>query len=125
MFALALSGLATWLATQLLTGRTTFREIWQKFCNFGFTIWGVITMVAGWLWFVCTSLVDMVGDVATTILEVIIPGTAINQGIATYSSLANTFVPLSEAMAFLVGYLGLHLALMGYRLVKSWIPTLS
>jgi len=37
----------------------------------------------------------------------------------------NYFLPISEGAAILVGLFGLWVAVWVYRLVKSWIPTVS
>ncbi len=37
----------------------------------------------------------------------------------------NSLLPLAEAFAWVLVVVGLEIALLGYRTVKSWIPTLS
>ena len=44
---------------------------------------------------------------------------------SSYVAKINVFFPLSETMAFLTIYLGFYLVAMGYRAIKSWVPTLS
>ncbi len=125
MVAVALSAFATYLGAQLLTGRTTLREVWQKFCDFGFSIWGVIVLAGGWIYYLFTSLVGHVTATVAAIANLVIPSQGVQNTLATFTGIANTFFPLQECMVFLVAYLSLCLALTIYRLAKSWIPTLS
>jgi hypothetical protein len=122
-----LSAFSAWLASVLSSGRATVREVWDKIKLFGNTTWSLVVLVVGWLFTAVVWLGDLITETLASIASLVIPtiSTTLAGSVASYAALANTVLPLSEAMVFLVAYLGMLLILTIYRLVKSWIPTLS
>jgi hypothetical protein len=123
---------AAWLGTQLGKGRLTLSSIWTKVASFATLTWATVTIVAGWIYYCVTEAGNAIADIGPTILAIVIPsgvsgsaGSGLSSTILSWCAIANTLFPLAEAMGFLVGWLGLCVILSGYRLIKSWIPTLS
>lgn len=87
--------------------------------------WAVAVLAFGWLWSAAHWLVGQLGHIADLVQNIVFP--AANHGTPWHEPIAffNTFLPVDETFAFLVGYIGLCIGLTTYRLVKSWIPTLS
>ena len=124
----AFSFLVSWLKTNLWTPfRAVFVEVFKRLAEFFTTLWGVLVLIAGWFWTVVVFIKDSIGDVLQGLADLVLPTVSVSlaSSITSYASLANTVAPLQEAMVFLVAYLGMLIVLTIYRLVKSWIPTLS
>jgi len=89
--------------------------------------WTITLALVGVVWWAIDTISSVVAGFVGIVDAIVFPAQhAATSGPLTYwLSVANTFMPVSETMAFLVGYLALVMALTTYRLVKSWIPTLS
>lgn len=85
---------------------------------FGFVFWAFQTVES--------AIVQVINTVSSMVVPSAgTPGVTGAGGITYLLQLANTFVPLQETLAFLVTYFAFHVILSLYRIIKSWIPTLS
>ena len=84
-------------------------------------------MVVGWIWTVGDWIAHSVEEVVLRLTELSMPSvdTTVPGAIMGALAIGNTFLPLSELVSFLILYVAIRAALSIYRLIKSWIPTLS
>lgn len=104
-----------------------FQEIFREAIKFTTTAWGVIVLVVGLAY---AAMLDTVGAINSVVVSIDGftsngPSLTAPSGIGGMLAIANTFTPLDEvfqyASAFLIVLLGVGI----YRLIKSWIPTMS
>lgn len=100
-------------------------EVWRQVANFFRTTWGVVLLVAGWVWTCLTYVVDSLGDVVNAVAGIVMPGLSAGGNLTNIFGICNYFLPLQEVFAYIVLYAALLAALTVYRVIKSWIPTLS
>lgn len=75
------------------------------------------------LYWVVTHITARIHSALAVLNGVQVPGTSLT-GLGMLS-VANTFFPLVETMGLLTAYLAFLVTLTGYRMLKSWIPTLG
>lgn len=116
-----------WLAGLWETVWGVIQEIWRQTGETIANAWTIGLLVIGWVWWafdkiggVIATLVGAVDAIAFPSLSSAAPGT-----LSYVLSVANSFFPVDALFAFLVGYVTLRLSLTVYKLIKSWIPTLS
>lgn len=103
------------------------QEIWRQTGVTLGSVWTIVLAVVGlvvWAW-------DKVGQtliyLITTLDVLAFPETAAGAvgPLMSWMEVVNRFLPLEEMYAFLITWMTLTIALSTYRLIKSWIPTLS
>jgi len=90
--------------------------------------WGFGKVVELWdqIWSVIRSLGDTLLEALITAAGSAFPdvasGWTLHSGVIAQM---NYFFPLSETLALATGLFGLWVLVLGYKLVKSWIPTVA
>jgi hypothetical protein len=104
-----------------------FGEIFRETIKFFTTSWGVILIMGGMVWFVFNDTIEALNGVAALVSGRTID--AYNQSapgtISQILTVCNTFTPLDEFCQYFGAYMTLVIAWGTYKLIKSWIPTLS
>jgi phage-related protein len=110
--------------------------VWNAFKALIKVIWDFCMM--GWTWLVglimvavtaVSALLQSVMDIFTTLVEklaaITIPNSQVSQSVDDWLTVANTFAPVQEAFGLAVVLSTLWVAMLGYRFLKSLIPTLA
>lgn len=122
MFTALLSwfaGARTWLDWLL-------REIWRQVERIFTSVWGWGLITVGWIYTGAKWIGDSIGELAASIDAIQFPEISHGSGpMSEGLAFANTILPLEELLGFVVAYITLRLGLTVYKLIKSWIPTLS
>lgn len=102
-------------------------EIWRQVRGGLLSVWGFVLIAVGWLWSAVDFISSSVAAVLAKVDALVFPSVSVGMpGSLSYAaSVANTFFPLQEAITMAVAFMALVLGLTVYRLIKSWIPTLS
>lgn len=99
---------------------------WDTVVKWFSSVWGVVLSFCSfmaWLWDELNAIVNQLVSLVQTFA---FPSVDVNSaGLTYYLNIANTFFPLQELFVFIVSWLTLVGVLTVYRLIKSWIPTLS
>lgn len=99
--------------------------------TFFVSVWGIVVAFGGGLLIAFTTICTLIDELAVAIGDMFFPASADVSGSLSiggfehYYRIANTFTPVTEVAAYCVAYFGLIIVLNIYRLIKSWIPTLS
>lgn len=100
-------------------------------------VWDYAKKSVSWFWatvmaaalaavhYVVDSFNQMIDSATKVITDNVIPALQLPDITGQYYELSNTFFPVTLALLLLGAYLGFIGALTLYRLIKSWIPTLS
>lgn len=104
-----------------------FTEVWRQFGVVLKSYWGWCLIFVGWGFTVVKFVDAALQEILARIDSINLPTvTSYVPGGATVSlQFINTFLPLSELLGYIVALMVLRLGLSVYRLIKSWIPTLS
>ncbi len=115
---------------------TLVRTVWEAGKTVVKTCWDFC--LTGWTWLVAlillavtavTALLSSVLDLLTTTLsqlaEITVPNSNVSQNVGDWLSVANTFAPVQEGFGLLIVLSTLWIAMLIYRFVKSWIPTVN
>lgn len=90
---------------------------------------GIVGIFFAWLWKAVVGLGDtVIGFIADTIGSIGVDGSDVDAQITVWHEAIrriNYVLPVSEGVGLLVIYLGGVAVMFIYKLVKSWIPTLS
>jgi hypothetical protein len=110
--------------------------IWNAWKALLKTMWDFA--LQGWTWIVgiimvcitaISALVDSVMEICTTMAEkftaVVAPNSDASQSVGDWLTIANGFAPVQEAFGIIVALSALWVLMLTYRLIKSFIPTLS
>jgi hypothetical protein len=90
------------------------------------TVWTIVLAFVALVYWFFNTVGAMIASLISIVDQLVFGATsASGSGLSTFLATANTFVPLQETMVFLVSFGALLIALTTYRLIKSWIPTLS
>jgi len=121
------ASLISWLAGAFNWTSDAITEVWRVIKDFYGWWFGLIITAVGWLWLVLTWVTNSLTDVLEQIDALVFPtlSSGVPGPVSSCMALANTFFPVAELFAFLIAWLALMLTLSAYRLIKSWIPTLS
>ncbi len=106
------------------------KAIWQGTWNIITRGWtwavGLIVIIVGCVTQVVNAFCDLLENVATSVAGLTAPNhTPDFSGVSEFLSVANHFFPVAEGFALLAVLSITWLVMLSYRLVKSWIPTLS
>lgn len=97
-------------------------EFFARVMRFFETIWSIyiiVTFVIAWSFDTMkATMVILVNQLAL----IVAPNPNGGTSIAYYLGLANTFFPLDETLAFIIGYALLIISLSTYKFIKSWMP---
>src|ERR1700731_3699678 len=119
-------GIISWLIDIAKGIGYWFTEVFREAIKFTTTTWGVVVLIAGLAY---TAMADTVGAINSALNAVqgmgSGPSLGSTSGISTFLATTNTFCPLDEAFAYGSAYLVLVCGIGLYRVIKSWIPTLS
>jgi len=112
---------------------TAIKNIWQLVWNFIRQSWlWLVGVIVGFI-AITDKMIDFVTDAITMAVEgydaMQMPTganpEAVSGPLGGVFTIANTFFPLSEMVTLVSAMAVLMLAVMLYRFVKSWIPTVS
>jgi hypothetical protein len=119
-------GIISWLTNIAKALGYWFQEIFREAIKFCTTTWGVVVIAGGLAYTVAQDTVAAFNE-ALTAIGAIDPSASLGStsGIGTFLAVTNTFLPLDEVFAYGGAYLVLVCAVGVYRIIKSWIPTLS
>ncbi len=106
------------------------KAIWQGTWNVIMQGWtwavGLIVMIVGCVTQVVNAFCNVLENVATSVAGLTAPNhTPDFSGVSEFLAVANHFFPVAEGFALLVVLSITWLVMLSYRLIKSWIPTLS
>jgi hypothetical protein len=106
------------------------KAIWQGTWNVIMQGWtwavGLIVIIVGCVTQVVNAFCNVLENVATSVAGLTAPShTPDFSGVSEFLAVANHFFPVAEGFALLVVLSITWLVMLSYRLVKSWIPTLS
>jgi hypothetical protein len=106
------------------------KSIWQGTWNIIMQGWawavGLIVIIVGCVTKIVNAFCDLLESVATSIAGLTAPNhTPDFSGVSEFLAVANHFFPVAEGFALLTLLSVTWLIMLSYRLVKSWIPTLS
>lgn len=89
-------------------------------------IWGIVAAVIGFLIIVWNLVVRFVNLVIETLSGIQIPNVdlSVSNTVRDVLALTNTLFPLDEFCNYFGAYCVIRLALIIYRFVKQWIPTI-
>jgi hypothetical protein len=119
-------GIISWLVNIAKALGYWFQEVFREGVKFATTTWGILLIVGGLAY---SAFADSVGAIQS-IIDVL-SGQSVGTSLAspsgfTYAlSIANTFAPMDELFSYGSSYLVLVCGFGLYRLIKSWIPTLT
>lgn len=120
-------GILNWLASFWAQLTAVIKEAWRQT---GVTLvngWTIMLAVIGWVGWAWDKIGEILTYLISVVDQIVFPDVAVPSAgpLMHWMEVANTFLPLEETFAFTVGFLTLLIALGVYRLIKSWIPTLS
>lgn len=100
---------------------------WETVKAWTTSIWAVVLLAAGWVYSLLEWLNDKVESVISWVDGFLFPDVVLGgSGTFTYYfNVANTVAPIEELFRYIIAYFALLISLNIYRLVKSWIPTVS
>jgi len=105
-----------------------FREAWRQMGVIGGSLWSWATLLcSGIIWaadLVTTGIIKL-ADFADALIMQSFPSIPSGASLSNLYAVGNTIFPLTEAAGMLVLYVVVIGLCTAYRLVKSWIPTLS
>jgi hypothetical protein len=106
------------------------KAIWQGTWNVIMRGWtwavGLIVIIVGCVTKIVNAFCDLLESVATSVAGLTAPNHAPDfSGVSEFLAVANHFFPVAEGFALLTLLSVTWLIMLSYRLVKSWIPTLS
>jgi|ERR1700736_2024391 hypothetical protein len=106
------------------------KSIWQGTWNIITRGWtwavGLIVIIVGCVTQVVNAFCDLLESVATSVAGLTAPNhTPDFSGVSEFLAVANHFFPVAEGFALLTLMSVTWLVMISYRLVKSWLPTLS
>lgn len=105
-----------------------FSEAWRAVNALFAKAWAVVLSCIAALYELWEWMTEAITTVIAVIDGIVFPAAAqagAPGAILTVLNICNTFLPLQELFNFLVAYMALYAVVMTYRLIKSWIPTLS
>lgn len=86
---------------------------------------GVVVMLFGLVSFVVERISSAVTELVGLFASLTVPDPNASQSVGDWLAVGNTFFPLQEMFSMLVLLSATWITVMTYRLIKSWIPTLS
>jgi hypothetical protein len=111
-------------------------SIWTALRSIIQGIWNIV--LQGWTWAVglivviCTVVTDVVNTIAsmleslaTALSSLTLPDSNVVGSVGDCLAVANYFFPVEEMFAGLVLISATWIIMLVYRVIKSWIPTLS
>jgi hypothetical protein len=100
-----------------------FAGVGQMFLGAYDTIYDLLIGFYCWVFYQCVGFgVDQLDFLVSAIPA----DWVVDMGVVLgYASAANAWVPIDVALALIVGYYAFRGALLVYRVVKSWLPTVS
>jgi hypothetical protein len=106
------------------------KAIWQGTWNVITQGWtwavGLIVIIVGCVTQVVNAFCNVLENVATSVAGLTAPNHAPDfSGVGEFLAVANHFFPVAEGFALLAVLSITWLVMLSYRLIKSWIPTLS
>lgn len=119
--------IANWFNALFEEGRSLTAFIWAQIVGFLVSVWSIVLTIATLVWLFLREVLTAIQASVAAIDAVTVPATPSGSPgtIGYFLNVANTFFPLSELFVFLVAYGALMAGLTVYRVVKSWIPTVS
>ena len=119
--------LINWLADGQNWLSWIIRECWRQIGSALKSYWAWIIICVGWIYTGAKFVGDCLTELVSVVANINIPTISNPVPSGAYQALAfiNTILPLTELVGFVVALILLRLGLTMYRLVKSWIPTLS
>jgi len=111
-------------------------RLWQGWKDVLGTLWDFAlkgyTWLVGLFWIAVCAIVGLVDSVKVMIdglieslATLVMPDPHATQAVTHYLEVANTFFPVEEGFAILLGLCTVWGVALLYRFVKSWIPTLD
>ncbi len=108
------------------TGWGPFRWLAERMREAADWLYGKLVELWDQIWTVVRSLGDTLLEAlisaASSMFPDVAAGWSLHSGIIAQ---ANYFFPLSETLALATVLFGLWVLVLGYKLVKSWIPTVA
>jgi hypothetical protein len=100
------------------------RSIWRMTTIVIKNGWGIMLVLAGWVWTAVEWMSAIVADLAARADMLVFPQASTTSigPITQTLAISNTFLPTVEQFVFLTAFLGIMAGLTLYKLIKSWIP---
>ena len=121
MFAPIISTIVNLFDAAIVVGQTLWD--WLK-TGYAWIIALIVVLLA-----IIQAIVDRAYEVlstlVTSIANIIVPDGHVTTASQNILDTANTFFPVSEGFIMLIAFCALWAAAITYRLIKSWLPTLS
>jgi hypothetical protein len=106
-------------------GKTIVKTCWD-FCLTGWTFFvALILVVVTAVTTLITSVLDLLTTLLSKLAAITVPNSNVSQSVGDWLSVANTFAPVQEGFGLLIVVSTLWVAMLIYRFIKSWIPTVS
>jgi len=86
---------------------------------------GVVVVALGLIDSVVQQVYSMLQTASDALASIVMPSGSLASAPSSYLAMANTFFPLDAAIVMALALAALWAATMTYRVIKSWLPTVS
>jgi len=106
------------------------QSLWDSFVTIVKSFWGAVLLLFSCIHLIASAAISAINGLIS-LLGALASGDKKTEIEAAYNTVkpaldvVNTFMPLNEAIAMTVLYGSLWIGFATYRLVKSWIPSVS
>ena len=98
--------------------RWFFTDVWKQSLQWIVTFWGAVVTFAGWVWFVVRWYNEILQAALDKISALGMPAFTPHGSVGQMFAVANTILPLDEAIQWMIAWLGLVGAILVFKIGK-------